>query len=384
MATVIIGADICPIEGNQPYFETGDAESLFHDLLPEFEAADLVVANLECPFIKNSSPIAKTGPAFGVPGSCVNGIRKAGIHALCLANNHIMDHGPTGLYHTLEICREAGIETIGAGKNLDEARRIFIQAINGQRVAIWAVAEHEFSIATRETCGANPLDLIEFVRMVKKEQHNFDHLIVLYHGAAEFQAPTPQVQRNCRFMIEMGATAVVVQHPHMLGGVEHYLNGKIIYGQGALVMDEAIYRNLASFHEGFLIKISFHSNVEPEFEWIPFIQSSPVPGARKLLNSPKLQFLAYLKKRAEMICDEKFVEREWMEFCSKRRNQYISSLLGHNRIVRKMNANGLIERLLYGDKHLLSSRNILNCETHREAVQTIFEERMRNKFDHKR
>ena len=65
MATLLVGADLCPIGGNRPYFQAGDAHSLFHDLLPEFEAADLVLANLECPLIEKTSPIRKTGPVFG-------------------------------------------------------------------------------------------------------------------------------------------------------------------------------------------------------------------------------------------------------------------------------------------------------------------------------
>src|SRR5688500_5993588 len=101
MATVLIGADLCPIEGNRPFFMAGDARALFHDLLPEFEAADLVVANLECPFIETPSPIAKTGPSFGEPGECIRGIQAAGIDVLCLANNHILDHGEAGLKHTM-------------------------------------------------------------------------------------------------------------------------------------------------------------------------------------------------------------------------------------------------------------------------------------------
>ena len=71
MPTVIIGADLCPIEGNQACFQRGDAVSLFHDLLPEFSAADLVLANLECPLIRQSSPIPKTGPTFGAPEDCI-------------------------------------------------------------------------------------------------------------------------------------------------------------------------------------------------------------------------------------------------------------------------------------------------------------------------
>jgi Bacterial capsule synthesis protein PGA_cap len=121
MATILVGADPCPIEGNQPYFVRGDAESLFHDLLPEIRSADLAIANLEGPLIDSPSPIPKTGPIFGEPSGCIAGIRNAGFHALCLANNHILDHGARGLENTLRVCAGAGIATVGAGQDLASA-----------------------------------------------------------------------------------------------------------------------------------------------------------------------------------------------------------------------------------------------------------------------
>src|SRR5215472_6735284 len=193
MATILIGADICPIEGNKPFFVRGYAESLFHDLLPEFEHADLVMANLECPLIERPSPISKTGPNFGEPPECINGIRAAGIDVLCLANNHVLDHGPAGLENTLEVCRKAGIATVGAGTSLAEARKILVRLVGSIRVGILALAEHEFSIARNGSHGANPLDLIGFVRDVRNHRNEFDYLIVLLHGGDEFYVPSPRI-----------------------------------------------------------------------------------------------------------------------------------------------------------------------------------------------
>ena len=93
MPTILIGADLCPIGGNRLYFKQGEAGRLFNDLLPEFQQADLTIANLECPLIEHPSPIRKTGPTFGESRDCIKGIMEAGIDVLCLANNHILDHG---------------------------------------------------------------------------------------------------------------------------------------------------------------------------------------------------------------------------------------------------------------------------------------------------
>jgi poly-gamma-glutamate capsule biosynthesis protein CapA/YwtB (metallophosphatase superfamily) len=370
--TVLIGADLCPIEGNRPFFERGDAQSLFHDLLPEFTNAGLVIANLECPLIECPSPIAKTGPVFGESPSCLNGIKQAGIDVLCLANNHILDHGPAGLLNTMEVCSRAGVATVGAGENLNAARRILVQDVGGLRIGILAVAEREFSIATTKSAGSNPLDPIDFVRSVNAARSKFDYLIVLLHGSDEFHVPTPRIQKTCRFMIEMGANAVVVQHPHELGGYEAYQGGHIVYGQGALVMDEAIYRRVKSFHVGFLVKLSIASDSASTMDLIPFVQSDPVPGARRMSPNEEQQFRSSLAEKSKSVLDEDHVNAEWLKFCQANKYDYLSAVWAYNRPLMKLNARGLLTRLLYDRRSLLRARNVICCETHHEALETIF------------
>jgi len=376
MTQVIIGADLCPIEANRALFMAGDARGLFHDLLEEFERADLVIANLECPLIERPTPILKTGPVFGEPSACIRGIQQAGIDVLGLANNHILDHGPAGLQNTLACCAQAGVATVGAGENLAAARRILVREAGGLRVGILAVAEHEFSIATKTDWGANPLDPIEMVRSVTRQRAEFDYLVVLVHGGDEFHVPSPRLKDTCHFLVELGAQAVVVQHSHCLGGYETYQGAHIVYGQGALVMDEAIYRDRPSFHEGFLVKLQIERGSGSRMEIIPFVQSAPPPGARKMAGERERQFRQALEAKSRAVADDAHVEAEWLKFCEERKHDYVSSLLGHNRILSKLNAHGAVERFLYRRLALLRAKNLVSCETHREAIETIFNRRM--------
>lgn len=376
MPSVLIGADICPIEGNKPFFESGDVERLFHDLLPEMQKADLRVANLECPLVEEPSPIPKTGPTFGEPSACINGIQAAGFDVVSLANNHCLDQGATGLANTIEVCRRQGIDTVGAGENLAAARRILVKEVKGLRIGFLAVAEHEFSIASKHSAGASPLDVPDIVRNIRENRSSFDYLIVLFHGSDEFFVPTPRTRDTCRFMIEMGANAVIVQHPHVLGGWEQYRGGHIVYGQGALIMDEAIYRNLASFHEGFLVKLSIGPDADASMDIVPFIQSSPAPGARRMGAVQDQELRSRLAQRSARLLDDGFVESEWLKFCDERKHDYVNGLLGHNRVVSKLNSGGWLSGLLCSRRALLGVRNRVLCETHREAIETIFNEHL--------
>ena len=71
MPTLIIGADICPIEENGPYFRRGDGASLMNDLYEEVNQADLVLANLpyiEAEIIPTLSPEVQREPRLALDG----------------------------------------------------------------------------------------------------------------------------------------------------------------------------------------------------------------------------------------------------------------------------------------------------------------------------
>lgn len=375
MISVIIGGDVCPLGRNLPYFKQGNAKSIFNDLLEEFENADLSIINLECPLIEKWTPIVKNGPVLGAESACINCFKKAKIDVLNLANNHIMDHGPQGLKNTLRICSEAEISTVGAGKNFEEARRVLIRKSDKIRIGILSVAEHEFSIATKNSWGANPLDLIDFVRNVENQKQDFDYLVVLLHGGNEhYPYPSPRLKDTCRFMVEMGANAVIVQHTHCPGCYEEYKNGHIVYGQGNLIFDKPNGAN--SFYQGFLVKLLITEKLNSTMEIVPSVQSKSHPGARKMEKKEEQLFLESLKKRSMRIADNGFVRAEWLEFCKNRKESYLSKLLGYNRFFSKLNKKGLLLKYFYGDRALTRIQNVVCCEAHREVIETIFKNRL--------
>lgn len=373
---VVIGGDVCPIGKNLPLFKNGDAKKIFNDLLIEFKNADLSLINLECPLISSPDPIVKSGPVLGVESNCVNGIINAGIDVVNLANNHIMDHGPKGLENTIKVCEEGGISIVGAGKDLSSARKILIREINRVRFGILAVAENEFSTATNNSWGANPIDLIDYVRNVKTHESEFDYLIVLIHGGNEhYPFPSPRLQKTCRFMVEMGANAVIVQHTHCIGCYEKYQNAHIVYGQGNLIFDSL--NATKEFCEGFLVKLSIMNDLSSEMHLIPYIQSYLGPGAKKMNKEEEATFRYDMEKRSLSITDGMFVQQKWVEFCEAKKDEYLGFLLGHNPLLRKLFSYPFFRNLLCSKKVLTTYiRNIILCESHRDILETIFDQRM--------
>jgi poly-gamma-glutamate synthesis protein (capsule biosynthesis protein) len=369
MPRVLIGGDVVPLGRALPAFEEGDAAAVFHDLLPAFEAADLAVVNLECPLIEREEPIRKTGPHLGAPTRCAGLLGSAGIGAATLANNHILDHGPQGLQSTVRACAEAGVETFGAGANLDEAARLRVLDAAGLRVGCLGMAEREWCAAGADTAGACPAGAVEFVRAVRQAAGTYDFLLVLLHAGLDYYPyPTPRLRDLCRFMIEEGAGAVVCQHSHRPGSCEWYRGGLIVYGQGNLVFDP--FRPMPPFyHRGFLVDLEVAGPGTCEARFLPYVQSLDGPGARRMAAEGEAEFLEDLEGRNRAIADEAFVREEFRRTCRQRLASYLSTLHGSGAVLRWLhNRLGWLD-WVYGPEKLAWVLNVLRREGHREAIE---------------
>jgi hypothetical protein len=373
MSTIIIGGDVCPSGNIQSAFTKGKGEIILNDLFPIFNNANYSVVNLECPLIIEDSPIEKDGPALGANINCINGLRAMGVNAVNLSNNHILDHGEKGLESTFNACEKHGIEYFGAGKNLKSAKKPLIKTINNKQIGFIGIAEREFSIASNTTWGANPVDVIEIVRTLNEYRNKIDHLIILVHGGKEhYHYPTPKLQKLCRFLVEEGADAVICQHSHCAGTYEYYQNKPIVYGQGNFIF-ENLKRKSQLWNQGFLVSLDFNDATSAKF--IPFEQSKGFIGAKRMNVNDETKFLEELEIRSKKISSSQFVEDEWKKLCKSEKYLYSSRVLGHNRFLRILNRNIHFSDWLYSKKTKMMVRNVVECEVHREGLETLWHDK---------
>jgi len=370
--SVLIGGDICPRDRNLQSFRDGNADAIFGDLLPEIRAADLSVVNLECPLITEKSPTGKVGPVLGESPDCVNGLAKAEIDVACLANNHILDHGESGLRQTVAALDAAGIAWTGAGEDLASANSLLIKEVRGVRIAFLAATHREFCLAGRDSWGANPIDPISFARLVREESDKYDYLVVVLHAGAEHHPyPSPELLKTCRFMVEFGAHAVICQHSHCPGCFEYYQGAPIVYGQGNLIFDgQGLEKH---WYEGFLVKLSPDiSTGELQLDIIPYMQSYGQSGARRMTATEEEAFRGDIEERCAILDDETKLEQKWIDHCRSQESMYLSSLRWHDiRIVRSLVYRLGLQRRLLSKRAITILLNLFRCETHREAVCTL-------------
>jgi poly-gamma-glutamate synthesis protein (capsule biosynthesis protein) len=368
--TLIVGGDLCPVGRIGRELERGDAVSVFGSLLAELRAADLFVANLECPLVEAATPAIKGGPVLEASPRCLAGLKQVNLRLVGLANNHILDHGAHGLATTIASCRAAGIGTVGAGANLSEAGQLWIERMGGLRVGVMAMAEAEYSLAGRRSPGANPLDPIRTARVLRQARADCDFLIALVHGGNEHLAiPRPGLRDYCRWLVEEGVRVAVCQHSHCVGTYEEHGGGLIIYGQGNFLFDYPSRRT--GWGQGILVKLEVEGTGEFSYELIPVTLEDSGRAIRRLPEGEAVIFLKDFRTRSLVLSDDDAYEEEWQRFCDGRKWIYLSMLHGFSRPLYLLNWTGLLTRLLYTKSQIRNIFNLIRCESHREVLTTL-------------
>jgi poly-gamma-glutamate capsule biosynthesis protein CapA/YwtB (metallophosphatase superfamily) len=367
---LLIGGDLCPIGRNEAPFIAGQPEPLYHDLLPELQAKDLSIFNLECPLTRADAPIRKSGPAMRADPRCAAGLKAGEIDVAVLANNHIMDQGPQGLEETLRACRAQEIETVGAGMDLAQARRPLLRTVRGLRVGLLAMAEHEFSIAAQAEPGAAPLDPIDNLYQMQAIREDVDLLVLLIHGGNEdYPLPSPRVVQVGRFFARMGADLVVWNHIHRHSGLEIYKGVPILYGQGNFIFDEG--KQADPWHTGYLARVRAGRKGVRSIELIPYVQSRDRDGAQRLPTPASAALLDEISRLSEIIQDPARLEHEWRAFCAANRETYLRLVYGWDKSLRRRMRRGSPLAKLVPPGTLNVLLNLFQSEAHHDAATEV-------------
>ena len=191
---LLVSGDICPIRNTATRMLAGESGAILADIAGMLADKDLSIVNLEAPMTERPAPILKIGPNLIVSPRSVELLRAGGWDIACCANNHIGDHGPAAAMQTLELLATNGIASVGAGRDLDAARKPLFITRGGRRVAVLAFAENEFGMATPTSAGANPLQPFKNISQIREASRQADLTVVLIHGGNEYlPVPAPRV-----------------------------------------------------------------------------------------------------------------------------------------------------------------------------------------------
>ncbi|RAV13805.1 CapA family protein [Paenibacillus contaminans] len=372
--SLLIAGDLVPTQSNTDLFNNADIVRLLGgELFSLWNSTNMRIFNLEAPLVDKETPIPKCGPNLSAPTSTIKGIKALDPTLLTLANNHILDQGKGGLNSTTGILNNYGIQYVGVGNNLSEASTSYTLEQDGVKIGIYACAEHEFTIATEDTPGANPFDPLESLDHIQNLKTTCDYVIVLYHGGNEhYRYPSPYLQKICRKMVRKGADLVVCQHSHCIGAYEKYEKSVIVYGQGNFIFDRS---ESELWKTSLLIKVIFDN--ELRIEYIPIVKNGNVVNLADEKESENI--LKDFHKRSLEILQDGFINRRYSEYASNNHLMYLGQFVGFGKWLSRIDRyllKGKLAKSRYNKKQLLAMQNFIECEAHRELLLKGLKEKL--------
>lgn len=250
------------------------ANGIVPSLLTEMKSADIMMLNNEFPYSDRGTPLEDKKFTFRAKPTSVSFLNDMGVDIVSLANNHAYDYGETAFLDTMETLENAGITYVGAGRNLQEARRPVYYIINNMKIAIVAATQIE-KLDHPDTKGATDSSAGVFrcwngdnlLETVKEAKANSDFVIVYLHWGNENETPIDWAQeKQAPEVVEAGADLVIGAHPHCLQKIGVIQGVPVMYSLGNF------WFNSKTIDTG-MIKITLDENGLQSYQFIPCIQT---------------------------------------------------------------------------------------------------------------
>lgn len=244
------------------------------ELIDEMKSADIMMLNNEFPYSDRGEPLEEKQFTFRARTASTSYLEDLGVDLVSLANNHAYDYGETAFLDTMSALEEAGITYVGAGRNLQEARRPVYYIINNMKIAFVAATQIErldhpdTRGATETSAGVfrcwNGDNLLETVREAKE---NSDFVIVFLHWGTENETELDWAQeKQAPEVAAAGADLIIGAHPHCLQQIGVVQGVPVMYSLGNF------WFNSKTVDTG-MIKIVLDENGLKSYQFLPCLQS---------------------------------------------------------------------------------------------------------------
>lgn len=217
----------------------GITDCFSEDLLKEMRSADIMMINNEFAYTTRGEALEGKTYTFRGDPARVSLLEELGVDIVSVANNHVFDYGETGLKDTLDTLRDAKMPYVGAGRNLEEAKKPVYFIAAGKKIAICSATQIERTLNfTQEATDTLPgvlkcLHPEIFCGVIREAKANSDYVIVIPHWGTEGNANYGEDQINlARSFVEAGADVIIGGHTHCLQTVEYMDNVPIFYSLG--------------------------------------------------------------------------------------------------------------------------------------------------------
>ena len=268
---------------------------LDEEVLSIMNNADIMIANNEFTLSNRGTRLNKAYTFKGDPKRA-SIYKEMGVDLVSLANNHIYDYGHDAFIDTLNTLKSQDIAFVGAGNNIEEAKKPYYYIINGYKIAFLNATRAEKNIITPEaTLNKEGVfrcyDPSLFIEEIQKAKQESDYVVALIHWGKEQSHTLEQVQIDTgKKYIDAGADVLVGSHAHVLQGMEIY-NGKLI----AYNLGDFLFNDWTT--ETGILNVNIANDGKLSYKFIPCLQSnvktSLLKGDKKTNLINKMQNWSY-------------------------------------------------------------------------------------------
>ncbi len=208
---------------------------------------DLMFVNLETVIAEPSVGVEVDNTfTFKSPPVSIDLLNAAGIDAVQIGNNHILDWGPDGVVRTVELLDEGGIAHAGAGVDIEAAYAPAFIEVKGWRVGFVSFSRIpcHFAASGKNTrpqvaWACDPF-IRDTIQAVKDASADSDFVIVMVHwGIERNNCPEPYQRELARAWAQFGADLIIGGHPHVLQGVEQVEGSWLVNSTGNFAFPSA-------------------------------------------------------------------------------------------------------------------------------------------------
>jgi len=236
------------------------------------QGADLAIANLETP-IPDDWVYHAHGFVFNGDPSLLRTFTDAGIDWVTLANNHILDAGPSGIADTRKNLAAAGLGFGGAGRDTAQAGQVSYLHAGSACVGIVAcVAVGAF--AGPSSAGGLPCQDQYVVPRIREARQKADVVIVFAHWGQDAtvqqprRTPLPSQRALATDWVAAGADLILGAHSHLAGGMDDIDGHVVLYSLGNFIFDQDWWTDTA---ESFLPEMTFAGDTLAQLTLHPFV-----------------------------------------------------------------------------------------------------------------
>lgn len=246
---------------------------LSKEVVDTMNNSTLMVANSEFTVSNRGTPIKGKTYTFRAKPERLNIYYEMGMDLLTLANNHVYDYENDAFLDMLDAFDEYKLPHIGAGKNIEEAKKPYYFIINGYKIAFVNATRAEKNILTKGAEEDSPgvfrcYDSTNMENLIKEVRKESDYVISIIHfGKEGYHELEDEQIRSSKAYIDAGADVVVGHHAHTLQGIEFYNNKPIIYNLGDFIFN-------ALEEETAMFQIKLKDNGEMDYYILPALQKN--------------------------------------------------------------------------------------------------------------